>query len=65
MTTIKKTEDLMDYECWGTSELIEKCENAEIFAREIAEYLAEKESLTVTERYLEEKARKLSGLKIK
>jgi hypothetical protein len=53
-----------DYRSWGTSELIEKCENAELFAREIAEYLNSKEVLSDNEIYLLEKARKLGGLKI-
>jgi len=60
-----------DYTSWGDSELIEKCQNAEVFAREIAEYFEYVESLNVgeglseNEVYLLEKARKLGGLKIK
>jgi len=56
---------MIDYTIWGNSELIEKCENAESFAEEVAHYLATKKELTIDERYLEEKARKLAGLKIK
>jgi hypothetical protein len=52
-----------DYRCWGTSELIEKCENAELFAKEIAEYWEDKGILNDVEIYLLEKARKLAGMK--
>jgi len=53
-----------DYKCWGTSELIEKCENSEQFARECAEYWEDRGILNEVEIYLLEKARKLGGLKI-
>ena len=52
-----------DYKCWGTSELIEKCENAEVFAKEVAEFLRRQDIDTDYEIYLLEKARKLGGLK--
>ena len=52
-----------DYNCWGVSELVEKCENSELFARECAEYWTDKGILNEVEIYLLEKARKLGGLK--
>jgi len=48
-----------DYTCWGVSELIEKCEIAENFAKEIAEYLNGMQVLTEQEEYLLEQAKKL------
>ena len=55
----------MEYESWGVSELIEKLENSDTFASEITKYFSEKKTLTKTDIYLQERARKLSGDKIK
>jgi hypothetical protein len=53
-----------DYTSWGTNELIEKCQNAEVFAKEVAEFLQRLDiGRTDYEFYLLEKARKLGGLK--
>ncbi len=61
---------MTNYNEWGNRELIEKCENAELFASEVAEYfdyissLQVGEGLSDTEIILQEQARKLAGLKI-
>lgn len=59
---------MQNYEYWGVSELIEKCENSETFAKEVASYLLDKDGdgytpLDKKEVYLLEKARKLGNLK--